>query len=51
MFLLCDLHFLLCSLDLDVLHTQSIMGFLILVTHKSMMSESAITKKVNNFAM
>ena len=28
MFSLRDLHFMLCSLDLNVLHVQSIMGFL-----------------------
>ena len=28
MFSLRDLHFMLCSLDLNVLHAQSIMGFL-----------------------
>ena len=40
MFLLRDLRFLLCSLDLDVLCAQRIMG---LVTHKSMRSQNPVT--------
>ena len=38
---LCDLRFALCSLDLRVLRAQRIMGFLILITHKSMRSENS----------
>ena len=34
MFSLRDLRFVLCSLDLDVLRLQRIMGFFIIVTHK-----------------
>ena len=34
MFLLLDLHFVRCSCDLDVLHTQRIMGFLKLPTNQ-----------------
>ena len=41
MFSLRDLHFLLCSRDLDVLRTQRIIGFLILITHKSTRSDKA----------
>ena len=36
---LCDLRFLLCSLDLDVLGAQRIIGFFILITHKSTRSQ------------
>ena len=43
MFLLCDLHFLVCSLDLDVLRVQKIMGFFLLISHKSIRSENPIT--------
>ena len=43
MFLLCDLRFVLCSLDFDVLRAQRIMAFFILITHKSMRSENLIT--------
>ena len=43
MFSLLDLGFLLCSFDRDVLLVQRIMGFLILITHKSMRSEKLIT--------
>ena len=32
---LCGLSFALCSRDLDVLSAQRIIGFLILITHKS----------------
>ena len=40
MFSLCDLRFVLCSRDLDVLRAQRNMGFLkILITHKSTRSE------------
>ena len=42
MFSLLDLCFFLCSLDLDVLHAQRIMGFFILITHKSTRSENPI---------
>ena len=35
MFSLSYLRFFLCSLDLDVLRVQRIMGFFILITHKS----------------
>ena len=42
MFSLRDLHFVLCSRDLDVLRTQRIIGFLILITHKSTKSEDLI---------
>ena len=43
MFSLLDLCFVLCSLDLDVLRAQRIMGFYILITHKSTRSENPIT--------
>ena len=43
MFLLLDLHFLLCSSELDVLRAQRIIGFIILITHKSVRSENPIT--------
>ena len=43
MFTMCDLHFVRCSFELDVLCAQRIMGILILITHKSMRSESVIT--------
>ena len=39
MFSLLDLSFLLSSSDLDILRVQRIMGFFVLVTHKSMRSE------------
>ena len=42
MFLLCDLRFVLCSLDLDVLRAQRIIAFFILITHKSTRSENLI---------
>ena len=42
MFLLLDLHLMLCSWDLDVLRAQSIMVFFILITHKTTRSESSI---------
>ena len=35
--------FFLSSRDLDVLRAQRIMGFFILITHKSMRSENGIT--------
>ena len=35
MFSLRDLHFVLCSRDLDVKCAQRIIGFFILITHKS----------------
>ena len=34
-----DLRLVLCSRDLDVLRAQRIMGFFILITHKSTRSE------------
>ena len=43
MFSPCDLRFVFCSRDLDVLRAQRIMGFVILITHKSTRSENAIT--------
>ena len=43
MFSLRYLRFVLCSLDLDVLRAQRIMGFFSLITHKSMRSENLIT--------
>ena len=43
MFSLRDLRFVFCSLDLDVLRAQRIMGFFIVITHKSTRSESPIT--------
>ena len=43
MFSLRDLRFVLCSRDLDVLRAQRIMGFFILITHKSTRSENQIT--------
>ena len=39
MFSLRDLRFVLWSRDLDVLRAQRIMGFLILITHKSTRAE------------
>ena len=45
MFSLRDLRFVLCSRDLDVLRAQRIMGFFILITHKSPPSENLITWK------
>ena len=39
MFSLRDLRFVFCSRDLDVLRAQRIMGFLILITHKSTRAE------------
>ena len=44
MFTLCDLRFVLFSLDLDVLRAQRITGFFkILITHKSKRSKNPIT--------
>ena len=43
MFSLCDLRFVLCSRDLDVLRAQRFMTFFILITHKSTRSENLIT--------
>ena len=43
MFLLRDLRFMLCSRDLDIIRAQRIMGFFILITHKSTRSENPIT--------
>ena len=43
MFTLCDLHFVLCSLNLDVLRAQTIIGFSIFITHKSMSLENLST--------
>ena len=43
MFSLRDLRFVLCSRDLDVLRAQRIIGFFILITHKSPRSENLIT--------
>ena len=43
MFSLCDLRFVLCSRDLDVLRAQRIIGFFILITHKSTRSDNPIT--------
>ena len=43
MFSLLDLRFVLCSRDLDLLRAQRIMGFFILITHKSKRSENPIT--------
>ena len=43
MFLLRDLRFVFCSRDLDVLRAQRIIGFFILITHKSTRSENPIT--------
>ena len=40
---LSDLRFVFCSLDLDVLCTQRIIGFFILITHKSTGLENLIT--------
>ena len=40
-----DLHFMLCSLDLNIPCAQRIMGFFILITHKSMRSENLITRQ------
>ena len=42
-FLLRDLRFVLCSRDLDVLRAQRIIGFLILITHKSARLENTVT--------
>ena len=42
MFSLRDLRFVLCSRDLDVLRAQRIMGFFMLITHKSTRSPSHI---------
>ena len=42
-FSLRDLHFLLCSLELDKLWVQRIMGFFILITHKLTRSDNLIT--------
>ena len=49
MFLLRDLCFMHCSLDFDVLRAQRIMGFFILITHKSTKSENLITWKYRYF--
>ena len=43
MFSLRDLHFVLCSRDLDMLRAQRIMDFFILITHKSTRSVNPIT--------
>ena len=43
-FSLLYLRFVFCSRDLDVLRAQRIMGFFILITHKSMRSEVRITR-------
>ena len=40
MFSLRDLCFMLCSLDLDVLRAQRIIGFLFWITHKSKVRKS-----------
>ena len=40
MFSLRDLRFVRCSRDLDVLRAQRIIGFFILITHKSTRSEN-----------
>ena len=42
MFSLRDLRFVLCSLDLNVLRAQRIIGIFILITHKSTRSENAV---------
>ena len=42
MFSLRDLRFALCSLHLDVLRAQRIIGFSILITHKATRSENLI---------
>ena len=42
------LHFLIYSLDLEVVRAQMIMGFLILITHKSTGSESLIRWKARS---
>ena len=39
MFLLHDLRVVVCSRDLDIQRAQRIIGFLILITHKSARSE------------
>ena len=41
--LLRDLRYMVCSRDLDVLRPQRIMGLFVLISHKSMWSESMIT--------
>ena len=38
-----DLFFVLCSRDLDILRAQRIIGFFILITHKSTWSENPMT--------
>ena len=43
MFSLLSLRFVLCSCNLDVLRTQRIMGFFILITHKATRSENRMT--------
>ena len=43
MFSLCDLRFLLCSRDLDVLCAQRFIGFFVLITHKPTRSGNPIT--------
>ena len=45
MFSLRDLHLVLCSRDLNVVRAQRIIGFFILITHKSMRSENPIIWK------
>ena len=47
MFSLCDLRSVLCSRDLDVLRAQRLIGFLILITHKSTRSGNTITWLTN----
>ena len=42
MFSQLDLCFLLCSLDLDVLRVQRVIGFFILITHKLMRLEKCV---------
>ena len=50
MFSLRDLCFVFCSRDLDVLRAQRIIGFFILITHKSTGSENRITLDRSNKA-
>ena len=50
MFSLHDLRFVLCSLDLDVLRAQRIIGFFILITHKSTRSEKPIQRATLYYA-
>ena len=42
MFSLHDLRFVLCSLEVDIQRAQRIMGFFILIIHKSTRSENPI---------